>query len=138
MGPLDSSNDKLGEINMNWVNILDEMLNEFEEASRTISKPIQRRQMQRPYTEDEESIFITIDVPGVKKEDIDVQVRSHGDAPVLCVTADGNGRKYKRDILLPSNSSLEKPKATFVNGVLDITFEKKEKTPVEGITISVE
>ena len=115
---------------MNWVHILDEMLNEFEEASRTISKPIQRREMHRPYTEDEESIYITIDVPGVKKEDIDVQVRSHGDAPVLCVCADGNGRKYKREILLPSNSSLEKPKATFVNGVLDITFEKKEKTSV--------
>lgn len=114
------------------------MLNEFEEASRTISKPIQRREMQRPYTEDEESIYITVDVPGVKKDDIDVQVQNHGDAPVLCVCADGNGRKYKREILLPSNACLTKPKATFVNGVLDITFEKKEKTPVEGITISVE
>ncbi len=123
---------------MNWIYILDEMLNEFEEASRTISKPIQRREMQRPYTEDEESIYITVDVPGVKKDDIDVQVRSHSDAPVLCVSADGNGRKYKREILLPSNACLTKPKATFVNGVLDITFEKKEKTPVEGITISVE
>jgi HSP20 family molecular chaperone IbpA len=138
MGPLDSSNDKLGEMKMNWIYILDEMLNEFEEASRTISKPIQRREMQRPYTEDEESIYITVDVPGVKKDDIDVQVRSHSDAPVLCVSADGNGRKYKREILLPSNACLTKPKATFVNGVLDITFEKKEKTPVEGITISVE
>jgi len=138
MGPLGSSNDKLGEMEMNWVTILDEMLNEFEEASRTISKPIQRREMQRPYTEDEESIYITIDVPGVKKDDIDVQVQNHGEAPVLCVCADGNGRKYKREILLPSNACLKKPKATFVNGVLDITFEKKEKTSVEGITISVE
>ena len=81
---------------MNWVTILDEMLSEFEEASRTISKPIQRRQMQRPYTEDEESIYITIDVPGVKKEDIDVQVRNHGEAPVLRVCADGNGRKLEQ------------------------------------------
>ena len=123
---------------MNWVTILDEMLNEFEEASRTISKPIQRREMQRPYTEDEESIFITIDIPGVKKEDIDIQVLNHGEAPVLRVVADGKERKYKRETVLPSNACLTKPKATFVNGVLDITFVKKERTPIEGITITVE
>ena len=73
------------------------------------------------YEEREKNIVFTIDMPGVEKKDIDIQVEDHS----ISVRAENGGsRKYNysrkfKPAVLPSSAV-----ATFKNGVLDITLTK--------------
>lgn len=80
-----------------------------------------------------DSFSVTLEVPGVEKDQIDLTV-SGG---VLSVKVDGPGRKYVKEIELPKDVDERSAKASFKNGVLDITFAKKEGER-EGFKIKVQ
>ncbi|MCX8173674.1 MAG: Hsp20 family protein [Thermoplasmata archaeon] len=80
-----------------------------------------------------DSFSVTLEVPGVEKDDIDLTV-SGG---VLCVKVDAPNRKYLKEIELPNDVDEKSAKASFKNGVLDITFAKK-KGEIEGFKIKVQ
>jgi HSP20 family protein len=99
------------------------------------------------YDEDK-SYCISLDIPGLSKEDLDIEVKDNH----LHITGERKyeGRPNKDNILrterrygkferifsLPKNVNSEAIEARFENGVLDIILPKEEKSQAKKITIS--
>jgi len=108
----------------------------------------------KPFTDVREKdgdVVVTMDLPGVSKEDISISI----DGRDLIVSAEKSAEKEERDeekgyikrergagkigrkVRLPSNVDEEEAKATFQNGVLEVTLPKVEKVE-EGKQIEIE
>lgn len=83
--------------------------------------------------ETDESLAITVEVPGVEKKDVDLEVVDD----VLVISVDTDVRRYFKEIRLPCAVEPESAKATYNNGVLDITL-KKVCRQKKGTKIAVE
>ncbi|MDI6855436.1 MAG: Hsp20/alpha crystallin family protein [Candidatus Thermoplasmatota archaeon] len=84
--------------------------------------------------EGEEVVTVTVELPGVAKEDIDLTATED----VLTIDVAAEKRKYHRDIKLPCRVLPDTTTATYKNGVLDIVIkraEKKEKKPGKKVEI---
>ena len=78
------------------------------------------------YEERDNDIVFTIDMPGVEKKDIDINVEEHS----ITVKAEKEGeRKYNYSRKFKPIVDIDSAKATFKNGVLDITLTKAEEIP---------
>jgi HSP20 family protein len=91
-----------------------------------------------PFTdviEEEDVVRVVMDMPGVEKEDIDVEATENE----VVVSAERGDRKYRKTVTLPCRVKPETAKATYKNGVLTITIEKAEKEKkAKGLRIKVE
>mgnify|MGYP001397138070 CR=1 FL=1 len=75
------------------------------------------------YEDRDKDIVFTIDMPGVAKKDIDINIEEHS----ITVKAENGGkRKYNYSRKFKPAVDPETAKATFTNGVLDITVTKVE------------
>lgn len=82
-----------------------------------------------------DDIAITVELPGVNKEDIDLNVTEN----TLEITVRAPQRKYHKTVDLPSKVKPKSTKATYKNGVLDIVLEKKDKKKSDaGYKVSIE
>ena len=79
-------------------------------------------------------VIVVLEMPGVKKEDI--KLNAFKDS-VEVQSTDPRRRYYKR-IDLSEEVDTDSAKSTFNNGVLEITFNKKEKTKFNGKEIRIE
>ena len=78
---------------------------------------------------------ITVEIPGVEKEDIDLVATED----TLEIKVDSPKRKYHKRIDLPCNVKTKSTKATYKNGILDIVLDKKEKKKDNsGFKVSIE
>ena len=78
------------------------------------------------YEDRDKDIVFTIDMPGVSKKDIDINIEEHS----ITVKAENGGkRKYNYSRKFKPAVDTESAKATFTNGVLDITVTKLESKP---------
>ena len=78
------------------------------------------------YEDRDKDIVFTIDMPGVSKKDIDINIEEHS----ITVKAENGGkRKYNYSRKFKPAVDPESAKATFTNGVLDITVTKLESKP---------
>ena len=85
--------------------------------------------------EGDEDVAVTVEIPGVEKDDIDLNVT--GDA--LEITVDNPKRKYHKRLDLPCNVKPKTTKATYKNGVLDVVIKRREKKkPGEGYQVNIE
>ena len=76
------------------------------------------------YEERDNFIVFTIDMPGVQKKDIDINIEGHS----IRVTAEnGNGRNYNYTRRFKPTVDENSATATFTNGVLDIQVKKMEE-----------
>ncbi|MFQ5838019.1 MAG: archaeal heat shock protein Hsp20 [Thermoplasmata archaeon] len=91
-----------------------------------------RREPLTDVIERKDSISITVELPGVEKEDIDLQATPDR----LTIRVDNPERRYYKEMNLPAPVDPDSVKATFKNGVLDITL-KKAKGDV-GKRVSIE
>ena len=91
------------------------------------------RQPMADVTEDDKEIKVTVEMPGITKQDIKVKVQ---DGSVEIWTAENAKRKYYRAIEIPSEADFENAKSTYSNGILEITFKKRSKP--EGREIQVD
>jgi len=73
--------------------------------------------------EGNEDVSVTLEVPGVEKKDIDLNLTETN----LEITVNHPIRKYHKLIDLPCDVIPEKSKATYNNGILDINIKRKEK-----------
>lgn len=73
--------------------------------------------------EGKNDVAITVEIPGVEKEDIDLTATED----TLEIKVDSPKRKYHKLIDLPCNVKTKSTKATYKNGILDIVLDKKEK-----------
>lgn len=85
--------------------------------------------------EGDEDVSVTVEIPGVEKDDIDLNVT--GDA--LEITVDNPERKYHKRLDLPCDVVPKTTKATYKNGILDVVIKRKEKKkPGEGYKVNIE
>jgi HSP20 family protein len=70
--------------------------------------------------ETDESIRVVADIPGVEKENIDLQC----DGTTLYIDASGGGREYRERIDLPARVDEHSADATYNNGVLEVAFDR--------------
>ncbi len=83
--------------------------------------------------EDPQSVAITMELPGVDKSDIDLKMT----AERLDVGVDTETRKYHKSVRLPTKVDPSTTKATFTNGVLDVTVRKLDADD-DAVQIHVE
>ena len=90
-----------------------------------------------PFTdvmEDRESYKVTIELPGVAKEDIDLKI----DERSMEVKVDTASRKYYKKVLFREPVNPDTAKATYKNGVLDVVVKKKYPKEEKGKRIPIE
>ena len=119
----------IGELMDAWMDMMQsaDLLNsELDRArmSPTVAKPKHEGTMS--YEDREKDIVFTIDMPGVSKKDINIEIEEHS----IKVSAENGGkRKYNYSRKFKPAVDTESAKATFTNGVLDITVTKIESKP---------
>ena len=85
--------------------------------------------------EGENDVAITVEIPGVEKEDINLVATED----TLEIKVDSPKRKYHKRVDLPCNVKTKSTKATYKNGILDIVLDKKEKKKDhDGFRVSIE
>ena len=83
------------------------------------------------YEDRAKDIAFTIDMPGVIKKDIDIEVEDH----FIKGSADSNGRNYNYTRRFKPKVDVESAVATFKNGVLDIVVKKLEEKKGKMVSI---
>lgn len=78
------------------------------------------------FDEDENNYLISLDLPGITKEDLKIEVKNNW----LIVQAENkvnkHQRKYQKTLLLPKTVNLDLIEADLVNGVLTIKCPKEQ------------
>jgi len=83
--------------------------------------------------ESKEEVAVTVEIPGVEKEDIGL--KSTEDA--LEIHVDTPQRKYHKRVDLPCLVKPKTTKATYKNGVLDVILKKQGKKSNEGFHVNI-
>lgn len=80
------------------------------------------------------TVAVTVELPGVEKDDINLEV--HEDS--LTIKVDTESRRYFKEVDLMTPVKEETVKASYKNGVLDITFEKVKPEKRKGKKVPIE
>lgn len=80
-------------------------------------------------------VKVVVEMPGANKENIKVNAY---DNSVEITTTDQEERKYREVVEIPPETDIETAKSIYKNGILEITFKKKEQTKPKGKQINVE
>lgn len=109
---------------------------QFNEFGNTRSAaPQQEGGVREPLTdvlEGDREVAVTVELPGVAKEDVNLHVSE--DRVTIRVET---GRKYYKEIQLPSPVVPKTTKATFKNGVLDLTIARAEPREDPGYKVDI-
>jgi HSP20 family molecular chaperone IbpA len=117
-----------------WIDMMTVATNLENEIARkpVVAKPKHEGTMS--YEDRDKDIVFTIDMPGVQKKDIDINVEPNS----ISVKAENGGkRKYNYSRRFKPTVDVNSAKATFKNGVLDITISKIEATP-KGKSVKIQ
>tara|TARA_B100000941_G_C28185540_1_gene389252 strand:- start:8 stop:571 length:564 start_codon:yes stop_codon:yes gene_type:complete len=116
----------------------------FEDFGNTRMKPFgkkgekptvdTRREPLTDINETDDQIAVTVELPGVNKEDIDINVM----VDKVEVNVKTESRKYFKSIDLNSVVETESSKATYKNGILDLVLTKKESDKPKGTKVKVD
>ncbi len=80
---------------------------------------------------DKDSYLMEVELPGVKKEDIDVELTENS----VCISGDKDSITYSGCWSLYHAADIKNAKAEFDNGLLKITLPFKE--PIETVKLEV-
>jgi HSP20 family protein len=92
----------------------------------------ERREPLVDVIEDDDSIKVLAELPGVEKQDIKLHATTYG----ITIDVENAERKYFKELTFPVDIDRSTAKSTYRNGVLEITFRKKRED--QGTPISVE
>ena len=116
----------------------------FEDFGNTRMKPFgkkgekptvdTRREPLTDINETDDQIAVTVELPGVNKEDIDINVMEDK----VEVNVKTESRKYFKSIDLTSVVETSSSKATYKNGILDLVLTKKESDKPKGTKVKVD
>ena len=87
------------------------------------SPSVENKRNPMSYEDRDKDIVFTIDMPGVAKKDIEIEVEDH----FIKVSANSNGRDYNYTRRFKPKVDTDSAVATFKNGVLDIVVKKTEE-----------
>lgn len=102
-----------------------------EESEKPLE--LEEREPLTDILEGENEIYVTVEIPGVEREDINLQVIEN----TLTIDVGVEKRKYHKNIKLSSEVDPDSTAATYKNGVLDITLKRKGKGGEGGTRINV-
>ena len=80
-------------------------------------------------------VKVVVEMPGANKENIKVNAY---DSSVEITATGQQERKYREIVEIPPETDIETAKSIYKNGILEITFKKKEQTKPKGKQINVE
>ena len=83
-------------------------------------------------TTTDKEVKVVVEMPGVGKDKIKVNAYDN----MVEVKSEDPRRNYHRTIEIPAETDIETAKSNYNNGILEITFKKKEQT--KGKTIKIE
>jgi HSP20 family protein len=83
--------------------------------------------------EQNKTLNLVAEIPGVEKQDIKVTIQDK----FVYLSAEHGNRKYNTKIPLKYSVDENSAKATYANGILEVTLALKETKP-KGKTINVE
>jgi HSP20 family protein len=83
-------------------------------------------------TTTDKEVKVVVEMPGVGKDKIKINAYDN----MVEVKSEDPRRNYHRTIEIPAETDIETAKSNYNNGILEITFKKKEQT--KGKTIKVE
>jgi HSP20 family protein len=83
----------------------------------------------------DKEVKVVLEMPGIKKEDIKINAY---DEKVEIKTSKNAQRKYHKIIDLPKQADIETARSTYNNGILEVTFDKREETKPKGKEIKIE
>ncbi len=83
--------------------------------------------------EDAVSVATTMELPGVDKSDIDLKMTEDS----LEISVDTERRKYHKRVRLPAKVDPSTTKATYNNGILDVTVQKV-RDGSDGVRITID
>jgi HSP20 family protein len=98
-------------------------------------------------TEDEHAFVVSAELPGLKKEDVQIQFENgvlsiSGEKKQESETTEKNWHRmerrfgaFYRSITLPAGVDVEKVEATFTDGVLSVRIPKREEVKPKAIKI---
>jgi HSP20 family protein len=86
-------------------------------------------------TTTDKEVKIAVEMPGVSKENIKINVY---DTSLELTTTGTEERKYHEVIEIPPETDIETATSTYKNGILEITFKKKEQSKPKGKQINIE
>jgi len=107
----------IDELLESWLDMMS-MASQLEQAYQPITK---KTKNPMSYEDRDTDIVFTIDMPGVSKKDIDIEVEDHF---IKVSATNGNGRDYNYTRRFKPQVDVDSAQATFTNGVLDITVNK--------------
>tara|TARA_R110002020_G_scaffold372_1_gene1960 strand:+ start:254 stop:625 length:372 start_codon:yes stop_codon:yes gene_type:complete len=81
--------------------------------------------------EENGTVTITAELAGLDKEQVDVEVSSR----TVSIAANSDRKNFRWEDTFNYELDPESTKATMVNGILDLSIEKKEKTSAKKIEI---
>jgi HSP20 family protein len=84
--------------------------------------------------ENAQGISVIAELPGVGKEDINLST----DGKSLSIKVDASGRKYFKDLRMPSEVDPDSIKATYKNGILEVKLKPKGKKNREEKRINID
>jgi HSP20 family protein len=82
----------------------------------------------------DKEVKVVVEIQGVNKESIKINAYDNS----LEIKSDDPQRKYHQVIDLPPEADIETAKSSYRNGILEITFKKKELTKPKGKQINIE
>jgi len=112
------------------------IIREFGNVKRIAGRPSigEEREPLVDVFEDEKTVTVIVEMPGVNKEDIKVKASETS----LVISAQTGDRKYYKEIDLPAKVKPESAKANYKNGVLEVKLEKIGKGEEKGFEIKIE
>jgi HSP20 family protein len=104
-------------------------------SSTGLTRPLisSEREPLTEVTTSDKDVKVVVEMPGVNKENI--QIRSYDNSVEVIATGP---RKYHEIINLPKEADIETAKSVFNNGILEITFNKKDQSKPKGKEIKIE
>jgi len=108
------------------------IIREFGTKSVTPEAGIEERRPLVDIIETDDEIQVIAEIPGVRKEDIELNATERA----LEIKSEGEKRRYYEKVDLPAEIDPDSVKATYNNGILEVTMKKKSRK--EGRRIKVE
>ncbi|MCL4341198.1 MAG: Hsp20/alpha crystallin family protein [Candidatus Thermoplasmatota archaeon] len=84
--------------------------------------------------EDKNKVYITYELPGISKDDIELNVSAKN----ITINVKNGPRKYFKSIDLDDEIKPETARAKFTNGILDLTVEKVNGEKTGGKKVKIE
>ena len=82
----------------------------------------------------DKEVKVILEIPGVKKEDIKINANETS----VQVNASDSQRKYHKTIESPHDIDINTAKSSYNNGILEVTFARRNDKRVQGKEIRID